>query len=65
MKENNEDIKQKFKLGIAISQIKSDENKKKFSKKVFNIKKYGLVACVCIMFITGTVFQGPSIVLSV
>lgn len=56
MKENNEDIKQKFKLGIAISQIKSDENKKKFSKKVFNIKKYGLVACVCIMFITGTVF---------
>lgn len=56
MKENNEDIKQKFKLGIAISQIKSDENKKKFSKKVFNIKKYSLVACVCIMFITGTVF---------
>ncbi len=56
MKENNEDIKQKFKLGIVISQIKSDENKKKFLKKGFNIKKYGLVACFCIMFITGTAF---------
>lgn len=56
MKNNNDIIKQKLKLGIAISKIKNEENKKEFFKKTFDIQKCGIVACICLTLITGTVF---------
>lgn len=54
MKNNNDIIKQKFKLSIAISKIKNEEENS--HKKNFNIKKLGIVASICLTLITGTVF---------
>lgn len=56
MENNNDIIKQKFKLGIAISKIKSEENEEVISKHTFNIRKFGIAACIGLTLITGTVF---------
>ena len=55
MNDNNDIIKQKFKLAIAISEEK--KNNEFINKKInFDYKKIGLVACACLVLITGGVF---------
>ncbi len=55
MNNNNDIIKQKFKLAIAISEEK--KNNEVMNKKIkFDYKKIGLVACACLVLITGGVF---------
>lgn len=56
MKDNNDIIKQKFKLAIAISKEKENDNVVINKKINFINKKNGLVACACLVLITGGVF---------
>lgn len=56
MKDDNDIIKQKFKLSIAMSKVKEEENIVMNKKRSFVSKKVGLVACACLLLTTGIVF---------
>lgn len=56
----NEDIKEKLKLKIAISEIKKEENAMKKGEKII-FKNLGIAACMLILF-SGVVFAGSKVV---
>ncbi len=60
MKMNNE-IKEKLKTKIAISQIKNEEKKAMNKKEKFVFKNIGIAACI-LMTLTGAVFAGNKII---
>lgn len=57
----NEEIKEKLKTKIAISQIKNEEEKAMNKKENFIIKNIGIAACV-LMSLTGVVFAGSKVI---
>ena len=57
----NEEIKEKLKIKIAISQIKNEEEKAMNKKEKFVFKNIGIAACV-LMSLTGVVFAGSKII---
>lgn len=57
----NDEIKEKLKLKIAISQIKSEEEKAMNKKGKFVFKNIGIAACV-LMSLTGAVFAGSKVI---
>lgn len=56
----NEEIKEKLKTKIAISQIKNEEEKAMNKKGNFIFKNIGIAACV-LMSLTGVVFAGSKV----
>ena len=56
MKDDNDIIKQKFKLSVAMSKVKEEENMVMNKKRSFVSKQVGLVACACLLLTTGIVF---------
>lgn len=57
----NEEIKEKLKTKIAISQIKNEEEKAMNKKENFIFKNIGIAACV-LMSLTGVVFAGSKVI---
>lgn len=57
----NEEIKEKLKTKIAISQIKNEEEKAMNKKGNFIFKNIGIAACV-LMSLTGVVFAGSKVI---
>ena len=57
----NEEIKEKLKTIIAISQIKNEEEKAMNKKENFIFKNIGIAACV-LMSLTGVVFAGSKVI---
>ena len=57
----NDEIKEKLKMKIAISQIKNEEEKAMNEKEKFVFKNVGIVACV-LMSLTGVAFAGNKII---
>lgn len=57
----NEEIKEKLKTKIAISQIKDEEEKAMNKKGNFIFKNIGIAACV-LMSLTGVVFAGSKVI---
>lgn len=57
----NEEIKEKLKTKIAISQIKNEEEKAMDKKGNFIFKNIGIAACV-LMSLTGVVFAGSKVI---
>lgn len=57
----NEEIKEKLKTKIAISQIKNEEEKDMNKKENFIFKNIGIAACV-LMSLTGVVFAGSKVI---
>ena len=57
----NDEIKEKLKMKIAISQIKNEEEKAMNKKEKFVFKNIGIAACV-LMSLTGVVFAGSKII---
>lgn len=57
----NDDIKEKLKLKIAISQIKKEEEKAMNKKEKFIFKNIGIAACI-LMSLTGVVFAGSKVI---
>lgn len=57
----NDEIKEKLKMKIAISQIKNEEEKVVNKKGKFIFKNIGIAACV-LMSLTGVVFAGSKVI---
>lgn len=57
----NDEIKEKLKMKIAISQIKNEEEKAMNKKEKFVFKNIGIAACV-LMSLTGVVFAGSKVI---
>ena len=57
----NDEIKEKLKMKIAISQIKNEEEKAMNKKEKFIFKNIGIAACV-LMSLTGVVFAGNKVI---
>ena len=57
----NDEIKEKLKMKIAISQIKNEEKKVMNKKEKFVFKNIGIAACVLIS-LTGAVFAGSKVI---
>lgn len=57
----NEEIKEKLKMKIAISQIKNEEEKAMNRKEKFVLKNIGIAACA-IISLTGVTFAGTKLV---
>ena len=57
----NEEIEEKLKTKIAISQIKNEEEKAMNKKENFIFKNIGIAACV-LMSLTGVVFAGSKVI---
>lgn len=57
----NEEIKEKLKTKIAISQIKNEEEKAMNKKENFIFKNIGIAACV-LMSLTGVFFAGSKVI---
>ena len=57
----NDEIKEKLKMKIAISQIKNEEEKAMNEKEKFVFKNVGIAACV-LMSLTGVAFAGNKII---
>ena len=57
----NDEIKEKLKMKIAISQIKNEEEKAMNKKENFIFKNIGIAACV-LMSLTGVVFAGSKVI---
>lgn len=57
----NEEIKEKLKIKIAISQIKNEESKAMNKKEKFILKNIGIAACT-ILSLTGVAFAGSKVI---
>lgn len=57
----NDEIKEKLKMKIAISQIKNEEEKAMNKKEKFVFKNIGIAACV-LMSLTGVAFAGSKVI---
>ncbi len=57
----SDQIKEKLKMKIAISQIKNEEEKAMNKKEKFVLKNIGIAACI-LMSLTGVVFAGSKVI---
>ena len=57
----NDEIKEKLKLKIAISQMKNEEKKDMNKKEKFVFKNIGIAACI-LMSLTGVAFAGSKVI---